>query len=67
VRIYLKAPKHINFDSVFDLDKSPEEYTEDLRSLLKENRVSIVERRKIIRQKTQEFKDKLRTKNRSKI
>ena len=47
----------IDYDSILDTNLSVEEYTEKLDDLLKKNRVGIVERRKIIRQKVQEFRE----------
>jgi len=47
----------IDYDSILDTSLSVEEYTEKLDDLLKKNRVGIVERRKIIRQKVQEFRE----------
>ena len=53
----------IDYDSVFDTKLSVDEYTEKLDDMLKKNRVGIVERRKIIRQKVQEFKDAKRVRD----
>ena len=53
----------IDYDSIMDKDLTVDEFTEKLEDLLRKNRVGIVERRKIIRQKTQEFKDLIRTKD----
>ena len=50
----------IDYDSVLDTNLSVEEYTEKLDDMLKKNRVGIVERRKIIRQKVQEFRELIR-------
>ncbi|MFX1237823.1 MAG: hypothetical protein ACFE8P_08900 [Promethearchaeota archaeon] len=47
----------IDYDSVMDKNLTLEECTEKLEDLLRKNKVGIVERRKIIRQKQQEFKD----------
>jgi len=47
----------IDYDSILDTSLSVEEYSEKLDELLKKNRVGIVERRKIIRQKVQEFRE----------
>ena len=47
----------IDYDSILDTSLSVEEYSEKLDDLLKKNRVGIVERRKIIRQKVQEFRE----------
>ena len=53
----------IDYESIMDKDLTVDEFTEKLEDLLRKNRVGIVERRKIIRQKTQEFKDLIRTKD----
>ncbi len=53
----------IDYDSVLDTNLSVEEYTEKLDDMLKKNRVGIVERRKIIRQKVQEFRELTRKKD----
>ena len=53
----------IDYDSVFDTKLSVDEYTEKLDDMLKKNRVGIVERRKIIRQKVQEFRELTRKKD----
>ncbi len=47
----------IDYDAVFDPSLSVDEYSEKLDDMLKKNRVGIVERRKIIRQKVQEFRE----------
>jgi hypothetical protein len=54
------SEKNIDFESIFDKDLSLEEYKDKLRALLRENGVGIVDRRKIIRQKVQEFRDRTR-------
>ncbi len=54
------ADKNIDYESIFDETLSLEDYIEKLRTLLREHRVGIVDRRKIIRQKSQEFKDRTR-------
>ena len=51
---------NIPYDTIMDLNLSVDEYSEKLEVLLRENRISIVERRKITRQKVQEFKDEKR-------
>jgi len=51
---------NIPYDTIMDLNLSVDEYSEKLEALLRENRISIVERRKITRQKVQEFKDEKR-------
>jgi len=53
----------IDYDSVLDTNLSVEEYTEKLDDMLKKNRVGIVERRKIIRQKVQEFREMKRVRD----
>ena len=49
---------NIDYDSIFDLELSVNEYTEKLDELLKKSRLSIIEKRTLLRQKVQEFKDK---------
>ncbi|MFX1237296.1 MAG: hypothetical protein ACFFAS_07810 [Promethearchaeota archaeon] len=41
----------IDYDSVMDKDLTLEEFIEKLEDLLRKNKIGIVERRKIIRQK----------------
>ena len=53
----------IDYESIMDKDLTVDEFTEKLEDILRKNRVGIVERRKIIRQKTQEFKDLIRAKD----
>ena len=53
----------IDYDSILDTSLSVEEYTEKLDELLKQNRIGIVERRKIIRQKVQEFRELIRVRD----
>jgi hypothetical protein len=53
----------IDYDSVLDTNLSVDEYTEKLDDMLKKNRVGIVERRKIIRQKVQEFREMKRVRD----
>ncbi|MFX0072137.1 MAG: hypothetical protein ACFFAO_13700 [Candidatus Hermodarchaeota archaeon] len=55
-----KLAETIDFDSIFDLNLSVEEYTEKLQTLLDESQVGIVQKRKLLRQKVQEFKDEKR-------
>ena len=55
-----KLAETIDFDSIFDLNLSVEEYTEKLQNLLDESQVGIVQKRKLLRQKVQEFKDEKR-------
>ncbi|MBN1803505.1 MAG: hypothetical protein JW891_18490 [Candidatus Lokiarchaeota archaeon] len=50
----------IDYDSVMDKNLTLEEFTEKLEDLLRKNRIGIVERRKIIRQKQQEFRELVR-------
>ena len=58
-----KLSDYTNYDAIFDPKLSVEQYTENLEELLKEARVGVVERRSIIRQKVQEFREKTRTKD----
>ena len=53
----------IDYESIFDPNLTIEEYTEKLDNLLKEYGKNLVERRTIIRQKIQEFKEKVRTRD----
>ena len=50
----------IDFDSIFDLKLSEKEYAEKLHSLLDASGLGIVAKRKLLRQKLQEFKDEKR-------
>ena len=50
----------IDYDSVFDPNLSEEEYSEKLDKLLREYGKNLVERRTIIRQKLQGFREKTR-------
>ena len=52
----------VNYGSILDLDLSEGEYMDKLDALLREARFTLIERRKIIRQKVQVFKD-LKRKN----
>ncbi|MFX1237298.1 MAG: hypothetical protein ACFFAS_07800 [Promethearchaeota archaeon] len=45
----------IDYGSIMDKNLTLEEFTEKLEDLLRKNKIGIVERRKIIRQKQQEF------------
>jgi len=54
------SEKNIDFESIFDKDLSLEDYKDKLRALLREHGVGIVDRRKIMRQKVQEFRDRTR-------
>jgi len=53
----------IDYDSLLDTNLSVDDYTEKLDDMLKKNRVGIVERRKIIRQKVQEFREMKRVRD----
>lgn len=55
-----KLAEKIDFDSIFDLNLTIEEYSEKLQEILDNSRLGIVERRKLLRQKIQEFKDEKR-------
>ena len=55
-----KLAEKIDFNSIFDLKLSVEEYIEKLQELLDNSGLGIVEKRKLFRQKTQEFKDEKR-------
>ena len=50
----------IDFDSIFDLKLSEKEYAEKLHELLDTSGLGIVAKRKLLRQKLQEFKDEKR-------
>ncbi len=50
----------IDFDSIFDLKLSEKEYAEKLHELLDTSGLGIVSKRKLLRQKLQEFKDEKR-------
>ena len=56
-----KLSDYVDYDAVFDPNLTVEEYTEKLDEALIEAGVGMVERRMIIRQKVQEFRDKVRT------
>ncbi len=55
-----KLAQKVDFDSIFDLTLSVEEYGEKLQELLDTSGLGIVEKRKLFRQKVQEFKDEKR-------
>jgi hypothetical protein len=55
-----KLAQKVDFDSIFDLNLSVEEYSEKLQDLLDNSGLGIVEKRKQFRQKVQEFKDEKR-------
>lgn len=50
----------IDFESIFDLKLSEKEYAEKLHTLLDTSGLGIVAKRKVLRQKLQEFKDEKR-------
>ncbi len=50
----------IDFNSIFDLKLSEKEYAEKLHELLDTSGLGIVAKRKVLRQKLQEFKDEKR-------
>ena len=50
----------IDFDSIFDIKLSEKEYAEKLHQLLDTSGLGIVAKRKLLRQKMQEFKDEKR-------
>lgn len=55
-----KLAQKVDFNSIFDLTLSVEEYSEKLQDLLDNSGLGIVEKRKQFRQKVQEFKDEKR-------
>ena len=55
-----KLAQKVDFDSIFDLNLSVDEYSEKLQDLLDNSGLGIVEKRKQFRQKVQEFKDEKR-------
>ena len=55
-----KLAQKVDFNSIFDLSLSVDEYTEKLNDLLDTSGLGIVEKRKLFRQKVQEFKDEKR-------
>ena len=57
----------IDYDSIWDLCLEVSDYQEKLEELLKTSRIRLVEKRKLIRQKVQEFKDAKRYDQRSKL
>jgi len=58
-----KLSDEIDYDSIFDPDLTIEEYNEKLDKLLREYGKNLIERRTIIRQKSQEFREKIRTRD----
>ena len=55
-----KLAQKVDFNSIFDLTLSVDDYTEKLNDLLDTSGLGIVEKRKLFRQKVQEFKDEKR-------
>lgn len=55
-----KLAQKVDFNSIFDLTLSVEEFSEKLQDLLDNSGLGIVEKRKQFRQKVQEFKDEKR-------
>ena len=55
-----KLAQKVDFNSIFDLTLSVDEYTEKLNDLLDTSGLGIVEKRKLFRQKLQNFKDEKR-------
>ena len=55
-----RLAQKVDFDSIFNLNLSVEEYSEKLQDLLDDSGLGIVEKRKQFRQKVQEFKDEKR-------
>ncbi|MFX1257282.1 MAG: hypothetical protein ACFFAN_05460 [Promethearchaeota archaeon] len=53
----------IDYESIYDPSLNVEVYIEKLEDLLRKARISIIERRKIMRQKAQEFRERTRTKD----
>ena len=58
-----KSSDKIDYDSIFDPDLTTEEYNQKLDELLREYGKTLIERRTIIRQKSQEFREKIRTRD----
>lgn len=58
-----KSSYEIDYDSIFDPDLTIEEYNQKLDELLREYGKNLIERRTIIRQKSQEFREKIRTRD----
>ena len=58
-----KSSYEIDYDSIFDPDLTIEEYNQKLDELLREYGKTLIERRTIIRQKSQEFREKIRTRD----
>ena len=55
-----KLAQKVDFNCIFDLTLSVVDYTEKLNDLLDTSGLGIVEKRKLFRQKVQEFKDEKR-------
>lgn len=55
-----KLAQKVDFNSIFDLTLSVDDYTEKLNDLLDTSGLGMVEKRKLFRQKVQEFKDEKR-------
>ena len=55
-----KLIEMIDFNSIFDLKLSEKDYAEKLHELLDTSWLGIVAKRKVLRQKLQEFKDEKR-------
>ena len=55
-----KLIEKIDFDSIFDLRLSEKEYEEKLHQILDTSGLGIVAKRRLLRQKMQEFKDEKR-------
>lgn len=55
-----KLIEKIDFNSIFDLKLSEKGYSEKLHELLDTSGLGIVAKRKLLRQKIQEFKDEKR-------
>ena len=58
-----KSSDEIDYESIFDPDLTLEEYNQKLDELLREYGKNLIERRTIIRQKSQEFREKIRTRD----
>ena len=58
-----KYSDEIDYDSIFDPDLTIEDYNQKLDELLRGYGKTLIERRTIIRQKSQEFREKIRTRD----
>ena len=58
-----KSSDVIDYESIFDPNLTIEEYNQKLDELLREYGKNLIERRTIIRQKSQEFREKVRTRD----